>query len=150
MYLPKKIINTITVMLCTASAVLMFSTCKPSIGTPWYPRSAGSDKMPLYVGEITVADTHVEKSADAPNFNASAEYTVPVSGKLDSVNVAHIKVKLYSDAKLEKELTLDKDFTLELAGGSIPLVTNTPVPVLLRIKPTASQYGIIEKETTAA
>ncbi|WP_052185497.1 hypothetical protein [Treponema sp. OMZ 838] len=145
MYLPKKIINTITVMLCTASAVLMFSTCKPSIGTPWYPRSAGSDKMPLYVGEITVADTHVEKSADAPNFNASAEYTVPVSGKLDSVNVAHIKVKLYSDAKLEKELTLDKDFTLELAGGSIPLVTNTPVPVLLRIKPTASQYGIIEK-----
>ena len=54
MYMTRKIINTITLLLFTAVAALIFSACKPAIGTPWYPRSASSSSDAFFITDIRV------------------------------------------------------------------------------------------------
>ena len=119
-------------------------SCKPSIGTPWYPRAASDDGIPLYVGEITVAGAAVKARDGAKSFHDSPDYTVAVPNALAAVSIAQIKVKLFSDPKLEKVFS-EGSFTLEVAGDSVPLQTGAFVPVQLRIKPSGDQYTVIEK-----
>ena len=124
--------------------IMTVVSCKQSIGTPWYPRSVSDDAIPLYVGEITVAGAQVKADDAAESFAASSSYTVSVPNTLTDISIAQIKVKLFSDAKLEKEFP-ETSFTLEVAGDSVPLVTDADIPVLLRIKPTGEQYAPVEK-----
>ncbi|MGI5101153.1 hypothetical protein HGH46_02790 [Treponema vincentii] len=124
--------------------IMTVVSCKQSIGTPWYPRSVSDDAIPLYVGEITVAGAQVKADDAAESFAASSSYTVSVPNTLTDISIAQIKVKLFSDAKLEKEFP-ETSFTLEVAGDSVPLVTDSYIPVLLRIKPTGGQYAPVEK-----
>lgn len=124
--------------------IMTVVSCKQSIGTPWYPRSVSDDAIPLYVGEITVAGAQVKADDAAESFAASSSYTVSVPNTLTDISIAQIKVKLFSDAKLEKEFP-ETSFTLEVAGDSVPLVTDSDIPVLLRIKPTGEQYAPVEK-----
>ena len=119
-------------------------SCNPSIGTPWYPPAGSEDVIPLYVGEITVAGTQVKANDSAKSFNDSPDYTVSVPNTLTDISIAQIKVKLFSDPKLEKEFP-EASVTLEIAGDSAPLVTDTCTPVLLRIKPSGTGYTVIEK-----
>ena len=124
--------------------IMMILSCNPSIGTPWYPRSASGDTIPLYVGEITVADAQVKANDSAKSFNDSPDYTVSVPNTLTDISIAQIKVKLFSDPKLQKEFP-EASVTLEIAGDSVPLATDTYTPVLLRIKPSGIKYTAIEK-----
>ncbi len=119
-------------------------SCKPSIGTPWYPRAASDDGVPLYVGEITVAGAAVKARDGAKSFHDSPDYTVAVPNALSAVSITQIKVKLFSDPKLEKAVH-GASFTLEVAGDSVPLQTGAFVPIQLRIKPSGDQYAVIEK-----
>ena len=124
--------------------IMTVVSCKQSIGTPWYPRSVSDDAIPLYVGEITVAGAQVKADDAAESFAASSGYTVSVPNTLTDISIAQIKVKLFSDVKLEKEFP-ETSFMLEVAGDSVPLVTDSYIPVLLRIKPTGGQYAPVEK-----
>ena len=124
--------------------MMMILSCNPSIGTPWYPRSASGDTIPLYVGEITVVGAQVKANDSAKSFNDSPDYTVSVPNTLTDISIAQIKVKLFSDPKLEKKFP-EASVTLEIAGDSVPLVTDTYTPVLLRIKPSGIKYTVIEK-----
>lgn len=121
---------------------LMLSACKPSIGTPWYPRSASDNKRPFYIGEITVSGIAVTPEDASKNFNETASYFVSVPNGVKEIDASKIKVKLFTNAEQKEEIT---DYQLEIAGNSVPLITGTPVPVVLRIKPTARQYAVTEK-----
>ena len=124
--------------------MMMILSCNPSIGTQWYPRAVSEDAIPLYVGEITVAGAQVKANDSAKSFNDSPDYTVSVPNTLTDISIAQIKVKLFSDPKLEKEFP-ESSITLEIAGDSVPLVADMYSPVLLRIKPSRTGYTVIEK-----
>ena len=139
MRLSNKITDTIILMFFTVVATLMFSTCKPAIGTPWYPRSVESFSQNFVVIGIQVAGQPVTPvSSEQPtnetdklkNFAKAREYFVNVAPSIEEILPENIKVNAVSSLSTMEEV----EVSVEINGDGAPLVAGKAVPVTIKIK----------------
>lgn len=150
MRLSNKIINTIALTLFTAAAVLTFSTCKPAIGTPWYPRSASSSSSDFFITGIQVkgidvvpvlAETPTDDLDKLKKFSEANTYTVNVSPEVMEITAEDITVTAVTSLSKMEAMTVE----VTLNGGSIPLSAGRVVPATIKIADPAGNYAIQEK-----
>lgn len=150
MRLSNKIINTIALTLFTAAAVLTFSTCKPAIGTPWYPRSASSSSSDFFITGIQVkgidvvpvlAETPTDDLDKLKKFSEANTYTVNVPPEVMEITAEDITVTAVTSLSKMEAITVE----VTLNGGSIPLSAGRVVPATIKIADPAGNYAIQEK-----
>jgi len=150
MRLSNKITDTIILMFFTVVATLMFSTCKPAIGTPWYPRSVESFSQNFVVIGIQVAGQPVTPvSSEQPtnetdklkNFAKAREYFVNVAPSIEEILPENIKVNAVSSLSTMEEV----EVSVEINGDGAPLVAGKAVPVTIKIKDMQAKYGEVTK-----
>ena len=150
MRLSNKITDTIILMFFTVVATLMFSTCKPAIGTPWYPRSVESFSKNFVITDIQVAEQPVTPvSSEQPidetdklkKFSEAREYLVNVAPSIEEILPENIKVNAVSSLS-----TMEKvEVSVEINGDGAPLVAGKVVPVTIKIKDMQAKYGEVTK-----
>lgn len=150
MRLSKKIANTISLLSLTAAAILVFSTCKPAIGTPWYSRSAESVSSNFVITSLQVkgidvvpvlADTPIDEVDKIKKFSEARSYWVNVAPSVEEILPENIKVKAVSSLSTMEEV----EVSVEINGDGVPLVTGTPTPVTIKIQDTKAEYGEVTK-----
>ena len=88
----------------TGIAVILFfaGSCKPSIGTAWYPRSVSDEEQKVYITEIKVNGTQAipflteQPKDDADKLKKITEaqtYLVNVSPAIEEITAENIEVK---------------------------------------------------------
>jgi len=150
MRLSKKIIDTITLLFFAAVSALIFSACKPAIGTPWYPRSASSSSGGFVITGIQVkgapvtavlAETPIDDADKVKKFSEANTYTVNVPPEITEITAEDITITAV--ASLSKMEAVPVEVTLN--GGSVPLSAGQVVPVTVKIADTAGNYAVQEK-----
>ena len=150
MYMTRKIINTITLLLFTAVAALIFSACKPAIGTPWYPRSASSSSDAFFITDIRVkglivtpvlAETPTDDADKVKKFSAAKTYTLNVPPEITEITAEDIAIKAVSS--LSKMQAVPVEVTLN--GDSVPLIAGQVVPATIKIADPDGNYAVQEK-----
>jgi len=150
MRLSNKIINTIALTLFTAATVVAFSTCKPAIGTPWYPRSVSKDSQAIYLTEIKVrnlsatavmAETPTDEEDKIKKFSEASSYVVTVPADVTEITAEDIIVTAVTS--LSKMEAIDVEVTLN--GGSMPLSAGQTMPVTVKIADIDGKYAVQEK-----
>ena len=150
MRLSKKIASTINLLSLTAALMLMFSTCKPAIGTPWYLRSAVSSSSSFVITDIQVAgqpvtpvssEQPVDEADKLKKFSEAREYLVNVAPSIEEILPEHIAVKAVGSLS-----TMEKvEVSVEINGDGVPLVSGKAVPVTIKIKDMQAKYGEVTK-----
>lgn len=150
MRLSKKIIDTITLLFFAAASVLIFSACKPAIGTPWYPRSASSSSGSFIITGIQVkgapvtavlAETPTDDADKLKKFSEASTYTVNVPPEIAEITAEDITVTAVSSIAKMEAVTVE----VTLNGGSVPLSAGRVVPVTVKIADPAGNYAVQEK-----
>ena len=150
MYMTRKIINTITLILFTAVAALIFSACKPAIGTPWYPRSASSSSDAFFITDIRVkglivtpvlAETPTDDADKVKKFSGAKTYTLNVPPEITEITAEDIAIKAVSS--LSKMQAVPVEVTLN--GDSVPLIAGQVVPATIKIADPDGNYAVQEK-----
>ena len=150
MYMTRKIINTITLLLFTAVAALIFSACKPAIGTPWYPRSASSSSDAFFITDIRVkglivtpvlAETPTDDADKVKKFSGAKTYTLNVPPEITEITAEDIAIKAVSS--LSKMQAVPVEVTLN--GDSVPLIAGQVVPATIKIADPDGNYAVQEK-----
>lgn len=150
MRLSKKIIDTITLLFFAAVSALIFSACKPAIGTPWYPRSASSSSGDFVITGIQVkgasvtavlAETPIDDADKVKKFSEASTYTVNVAPEITEITAEDITITAV--ASLSKMEAVPVEVTLN--GGSVPLSAGQVVPVTVKIADPAGNYAVQEK-----
>ena len=151
MRLLKKLPTAISVIIFAAGAALIFSTCKPAIGTPWYPRStASSSSADFFITRIQVkgmdvvpvlAETPINEADKLKKFSEAKNYTVNVPPEITEITGEDITVTAVSS--LSKMESVKVEVTLN--GGSVPLSAGQVVPVTIKIADPAGNYSVKEK-----
>jgi len=146
----RKIINTITLLLFTAVAALIFSACKPAIGTPWYPRSASSSSDAFFITDIRVkglivtpvlAETPTDDADKVKKFSGAKTYTLNVPPEITEITAEDIAIKAVSS--LSKMQAVPVEVTLN--GDSVPLIAGQVVPATIKIADPDGNYAVQEK-----
>ena len=150
MRLSKKIIDTITLLFFAAASALIFSACKPAIGTPWYPRSASSSSGSFIITGIQVkgapvtavlAETPTDDADKLKKFSEASTYTVNVPPEIAEITAEDITVTAVSSIAKMEAVTVE----VTLNGGSVPLSAGRVVPVTVKIADPAGNYAVQEK-----
>ena len=150
MRLLKKITPVISAILFTAGAAVIFSTCKPAIGTPWYPRSVSSDSVNFLITDIKVkslsvtpvlAETPVDDADKIKKFSEAATYIVNVPPEVTEISAEDITVTAVSSLSQMEAVIVE----VTLNGGSVPLSAGEAVPVTVKIADPAGRYAVQEK-----
>ena len=150
MRLSKKIIDTITLVFFAAASALIFSACKPAIGTPWYPRSASSSSGSFIITGIQVkgapvtavlAETPTDDADKLKKFSEASTYTVNVPPEIAEITAEDITVTAVSSIAKMEAVTVE----VTLNGGSVPLSAGRVVPVTVKIADPAGNYAVQEK-----
>ena len=150
MRLSKKIINTITLLFFAAVSALIFSTCKPAIGTPWYPRSASSSSGGFVITGIQVkgldvvpvlAETPADDADKIKKFSEANTYVVTVPADVTEITAENITVTAIASLSRKDALSVE----VKLNGGSMPLSAGQTVPVTIKIADTDGKYAVQEK-----
>jgi len=150
MRLLKKITPVISAILFTAGAAVIFSTCKPAIGTPWYPRSVSSDSVNFLITDIKVkdlpvtpvlAETLVDDADKIKKFSEAATYMVNIPPEVTEISAEDITVTAVSSLSRMEAVTVE----VTINGGSVPLSSGQAVPVTVKIADPAGRYAVQEK-----
>lgn len=150
MSLPKKIIDVIMLLCITAIAVIVFSTCNPAIGTPWYPRSAASSSTNFIIARIQVkgldvipvlAETPKDSTDKIKKFSEAKTYTVNVPPNMAEIAAEDIKVTAISSLARAEAVPVE----VTVNGDSVPLSAGQVVPVTVKIADAAGNYTVQEK-----
>lgn len=150
MRLLKKITPVISAILFTAGAAVIFSTCKPAIGTPWYPRSVSSDSVNFLITDIKVkdlpvtpvlAETPVDDADKIKKFSEAATYMVNIPPEVTEISAEDITVTAVSSLSRMEAVTVE----VTINGGSVPLSSGQAVPVTVKIADPAGRYAVQEK-----
>lgn len=150
MRLSKKIINTITLLFFAAVSALIFSACKPAIGTPWYPRSASSSSGSFVITGIQVkgldvvpvlAETPTDDADKIKKFSEANTYTVNVPPEMAEVTAEDIAITAISSLSHKEALPVE----VTVNGGSVPLSAGQVVPVTIKIADPDGKYAVQEK-----
>lgn len=150
MRLTNKITNTIALIFFVAAITLIFSTCKPAIGTPWYPRSTTSSSADFVITRIQVkgmdvvpvlAETPTGNADKLKKFSEAKNYTVNVPPEITEITGEDITVTAVSSLSKMESITVE----VTLNGGSIPLSAGQVVPVTIKVADPAGNYTVQEK-----
>lgn len=150
MRLSKKIANTISLLSLTAALMLVFSTCTPTIGTPWYPRSVESFSTNFVITGIQVAgqpvtpvssEQPVDEADKLKKFSEAREYLVNVAPSIEEILSEHIAVKAVGSLSTMEEV----EVSIEINGDGVPLVSGKTVPVTIKIRDMQAKYGEVTK-----
>ena len=150
MHLLKKITNILNLLSLVAALMLMFSTCRPAIGTPRYPRSAESFSTNFVITSIHVKGKEVVPVLAAPpideedkikKFSEAKLYMVNVPSEIKEITEADITVNAV-DSLYHKNVV---PLTVTINGGSVPLSEGLAVPVTIKIVDDTGRYAVQEK-----
>ena len=150
MRLTNKITNTIALIFFVAAIALIFSTCKPAIGTPWYPRSTTSSSADFIITRIQVkgmdvvpvlAETPTDNADKLKKFSEAKNYTVNVPPEITEITGEDISVTAVSSLSKMESITVE----VTLNGDSIPLSAGQVVPVTIKVADPAGNYTVQEK-----
>ena len=150
MHLSKKIINTISLMFFTAVVICVFSACQPTIGTPWYPRSASSSSGGFVITGIQVkgvpvtavlAETPTDDADKIKKFSEAKTYMVNVPPKIAEITAEDIAITAVSSLSHKKALPVE----VTVNGGSVPLSAGQVVPITIKIADPSGKYAVQEK-----
>ena len=150
MRLTNKITNTIALIFFVAATALIFSTCKPAIGTPWYPRSAASSSADFFITRIQVkgmdvvpvlADTPTDEADKIKKFSEAKNYTVNVPPEITEITAEDIDITAVASLSKMEAVTVE----VTINGDSIPLSAGQVVPVTIKIADPAGDYTVQEK-----
>ena len=154
MRLSKKIANTISLLSLTAAAILVFSTCKPAIGTPWYQRSAGPNETNTFViTDIQVkkipvtavlAEPPVDDTDKLKKFSEAKAYIVVIPPEVEEISAEDIMVTAVADLAKKEPLAIN----VTLNGDGVPLTGGLSIPVTVKIADAAGDYAVLEKVIT--
>ena len=136
----------------TGIAVILFfaGSCKPSIGTAWYPRSVSDEEQKVYITEIKVNGTQAipflteQPKDDADKLKKITEaqtYLVNVSPAIEEITAENIEVKAVLSLSKMEEVKVK----VEINGDGVPLSSGKPVPVTLKISDNEGKYGSVTK-----
>ena len=146
MHLSKKIINTISLMFFTAVVICVFSACQPTIGTPWYPRSASSSSGGFVITGIQVkgvpvtavlAETPTDDADKIKKFSEAKTYMVNVPPKIAEITAEDIAITAVSSLSHKKALPVE----VTVNGGSVPLSAGQVVPITIKIADPSGKSG---------
>ena len=138
MRLTNKITNTIALIFFVAATALIFSTCKPAIGTPWYPRSAASSSADFFITRIQVkgmdvvpvlADTPTDEADKIKKFSEAKNYTVNVPPEITEITAEDIDITAVASLSKMEAVTVE----VTINGDSIPLSAGQVVPVTIKM-----------------
>ena len=150
MRLSKKIIDTITLVFFAVVSALVFSACKPAIGTPWYPRSASSSSGSFVITGIQVkgldvvpvlAETPTDDADKIKKFSEANSYVVTVPADVTEITAENITVTAISSLSHKEALPVE----VTVNGGSVPLSAGQVVPVTIKIADPDGKYAVQEK-----
>lgn len=150
MRLTNKITNTIALIFFVATTALIFSTCKPAIGTPWYPRSAASSSADFFITRIQVkgmdvvpvlADTPTDEADKIKKFSEAKNYTVNVPPEITEITAEDIDITAVASLSKMEAVTVE----VTINGDCIPLSAGQVVPVTIKIADPAGSYTVQEK-----
>ena len=150
MRLTNKITNTIALIFFVATTALIFSTCKPAIGTPWYPRSAASSSADFFITRIQVkgmdvvpvlADTPTDEADKIKKFSEAKNYTVNVPPEITEITEEDIDITAVASLSKMEAVTVE----VTINGDCIPLSAGQVVPVTIKIADPAGSYTVQEK-----
>lgn len=150
MRLTNKITNTIALIFFVAATALIFSTCKPAIGTPWYPRSAASSSADFFITRIQVkgmdvvpvlADTPTDEADKIKKFSEAKNYTVNVPPEITEITAEDIDITAVASLSKMEAVTVE----VTINGDCIPLSAGQVVPVTIKIADPAGSYTVQEK-----
>lgn len=154
MRLSKKIANTISLLYLTAAAILVFSTCKPAIGTPWYQRSAGPNETNTFViTDIQVkkipvtavlAEPPIDDTDKLKKFSEAKAYIVVIPPEVEEISAEDIMVTAVADLAKKEPLAIN----VTLNGDGVPLTGGLSIPVTVKIADAAGDYAVLEKVIT--
>ncbi|MGP1576662.1 MAG: hypothetical protein ACTTH7_04095 [Treponema sp.] len=130
--------------------ILTLSSCKPVIGTPFYPRAAETVEAILFSIKITVAGKETTaKLTSAPKddlnalelYAAAKEYMVTVPYSCEELSAADIAVEAVSSLTAGDKVPVE----ITINGETVPLTAGKTFPITIKIQDTGGLFGVIEK-----
>ncbi|UTC77205.1 hypothetical protein E4O04_03960 [Treponema sp. OMZ 799] len=132
------------------TAFIFTNSCKPAIGSAWYPRTSDDTGMSMYITEILISDnpviavlseTPIDEIDRLKKFSAADTYIVTVPPSVDEIYVDHIKVNAVSSLSKMEPVLVD----VKINGEGTPLVPGQTVPITIKIIDNTGKYSTIEK-----
>ena len=129
---------------------IFINSCKPAIGSAWYPRASSDQIRKLYITEISIHGNPAspfltEQPADEADklkkFVEAREYFVNVAPSVEEIIPENIKVKAVSSLSAVEEVEVN----IEINGEGVPLSAGKAVPVTIKIKDTQAKYNEVTK-----
>lgn len=131
-------------------AFIFINSCKPVMGSAWYPRASVDEASKLYITEIIIhgnpvtpflAEQPIDDADKLKKFVEAGQYFVNVAPSVDEITSENIKVKAVSSLSKMEEVAI----TVEINGEGVPLVTGKAVPITIKIADTQAKYGEVTK-----
>lgn len=129
---------------------IFINSCKPAIGTAWYPKKAYGEKEKIYITEISINGNPVspflseQPSDDTDKLNKFVEsesYFVNVDPSVEEITLEDIKVKAVKSLAGMEDIEVD----VKINGGGVPLSVGKPVPITLKIQDKEAKYEAVTK-----
>ncbi|UTC67339.1 MULTISPECIES: hypothetical protein [unclassified Treponema] len=145
-----KLIKRFASLIFIGLVLTLFNSCRPALGSSWYPRTSDDTGMSMYITEILISDnpviavlseTPIDEIDRLKKFSAADTYIVTVPPSVDEIYVDNIKVNAVSSLSKKEPVLVD----VKINGEGTPLVPGQTVPITIKIIDNAGKYSTIEK-----